>query len=78
MDEPATIIERRRLPWGLRRAAQKRGVTELELLTDVITRNATFDEAAREFGCSVETLRKYRRILRIEVRGQEGGQSCQS
>jgi hypothetical protein len=67
-----TIVERpRQLPWGLRKLASAKGVSEIQLVATALANHPTFEGAAAELGCSREALLKYRRILRIEVRNAE-------
>ena len=51
--------ERAREPWGLRRIAEERGTTPVELLRSVLRESSTYVEAARKLGVSREALRKY-------------------
>jgi len=68
MVETATVrVERpRKDPWGLRRIADEKRLTPLELLVDVLSRHATYHAAARELGVTERALRNWRRHYRIE------------
>lgn len=67
VDNTTIVVERpRKDPWGLRRIAEERGTEPLALLVDVLSRNATYDAAARELGVTQRALRNWRRRYRIE------------